>query len=77
MGKRAKQGRSYWLTPRVWSKRCSHCGRGQSVAWRPRDGKLACAECIERLGVRARESKAWQEGGSRAGAAVTIRYLGD
>jgi hypothetical protein len=66
--------KSYWLTPRVWNKRCSHCGVGQAVAVRVRDNKYACEGCVARLGIRARESKAWRDGGSRAGAAVTVRH---
>ena len=65
----------YWLTPRAWDKRCSHCGRICAIAYRPDDGKHACVSCIERLGIKAGESKAWRDGGSRAGSAVTIRHV--
>jgi hypothetical protein len=39
------------------------------------DRKFACASCIETLGINARESKAWRDGGAKAGAAVTIRHV--
>ena len=73
--KQAKAQQHYWLTPKVWNKRCSHCGAEQSVAVRPADHRHACGACIERLGISARKSKAWTEGGSRAGHAVVIRCV--
>jgi hypothetical protein len=63
------------LTPKAWNKRCSHCGHAGSVAVRPLDHRYACESCIERLGIMAGESKAWRDGGSRAGTAVTIRHV--
>jgi hypothetical protein len=72
---RAKARRHYWLTPKAWNKRCSHCGAEQSVAVRPADHRHACGACIERVGINARESKAWRDGGSRAGTAVVVRFV--
>jgi hypothetical protein len=67
--------RRYWLTPTVWTKRCGRCGTESSaVAFRFSDRSYICANCIEQLGIRARASKRWSEGGSRAGAGVTVRY---
>jgi len=66
-------GARYWLTPKVWNKSCSHCEATASVAYRPGDRRYACAACVERLKIKARESEAWLAGGSRAGPAVTIR----
>lgn len=73
--RQADARRRYWLTPRVWDKSCSHCGSDGSVAVRPRDRRYACQPCIERLGIKARESSAWRDGGSRAGAAVAVRFV--
>ena len=67
----------YWFTPRVWRRSCSHCGGEGSAAYRPRDRKYACEDCIARLGIHARESKGWREGGGRAGAKVTVRRVDD
>jgi hypothetical protein len=67
--------RHYWLTPRAWRKRCSHCSADGSVAYRPDDGKHVCQSCIERLGIKARESQAWRDGGAKAGATVRIRHV--
>jgi len=63
----------YWFTPKVWNKSCSHCEASASVAYRPGDRRYACAACVERLKIKARESEAWLAGGSRAGPVVTIR----
>lgn len=71
----SKARQHYWLTPKAWNKACSHCGKDGSVAVRPLDRRYVCEACIERLGIRARESKAWRDGGSRAGCTVTIRYV--
>lgn len=68
-------GRSYWLTPRGWNRRCSHCGHEGSVAYRPSDRKRACAECIVRLGINARESQSWRDGGAKSDPTVTIRFV--
>ena len=65
----------YWLTPKVWREMCSHCDEWKAVAVRPRDYRYACATCIERLGIRTNESRAWRDGGARAGAEVKVRYL--
>lgn len=73
--RQAKARHRYWLTPKAWNRRCSHCGEGAAVAVRPVDHVYTCESCIERLGIKARESKAWRDGGSRAGSAVTIRYV--
>lgn len=70
-----KMAGAYWLTPKAWRKRCSHCGHEGSVAYRPRDRKSVCVECVERLGINARESKSWLDGGSKAGATVTVRFV--
>ena len=70
----AKARQHYWLTPKAWNKSCSHCGTDGAGAVRPIDHRYACEACIDRLGIKARESKAWRDGGSRAGAAVVIRY---
>src|SRR3954449_8196078 len=65
----------YYLTPKVWAKRCSHCAATTSVAYRQRGRVTACVACIERLGIVARESRVWHEGGARAGSHVTVRYI--
>jgi len=70
-----KTAGTYWMTPRVWRELCSHCDAGQAVAVRPRDYRYACTACIERLGIRTKESRAWRDGGARAGAEVKVRYL--
>src|SRR3954447_26699105 len=56
----------YYLTPKVWRKRCSHCAATTSVAYRQRGRVTACAACIERLGIAAHESRAWRDGGGQA-----------
>ena len=73
--KASQARRHYWLTPKAWNKRCSHCGNAGSVAVRPLDHRHACESCIEQHGIRARESKAWREGGSKAGSVVRVRYV--
>lgn len=79
MGKKKRKGPSkrsvYWLTPKAAGKSCSHCGVFGAVAWRPKDHKLACLECIDRLGIHARESRNWREAGPAAGAPVTVRFV--
>ncbi len=72
--KRRPKGASarYWLTPKVWNKTCDHC-KNPAIAYRFFDHAYVCGPCIERLGLEATESKAWRDGGSRAGAAVTVR----
>lgn len=70
-----RQRPTYWLTPKVWHRPCSHCDGPTSIAYRAADKRTACAECVERLGIRARPSRAWLEGGSKAGAAVTVRRV--
>jgi hypothetical protein len=71
----AQARRRYWLTPSAWNRSCSHCGASGSIAYRPLDRKFACESCIERLGIKARQSKAWLDGGAKARAAVTIRHV--
>jgi hypothetical protein len=66
---------TYWLTPKAWSKPCSHCDAEHSAACRPRDWNYACTDCVKRPGIRAKKSKAWHDGGSRAGATVTVRFI--
>lgn len=66
---------TYWLTPKGWSRPCSHCSSASSVAYRRADHRWACASCIERLGIKARESQSWRDGGSRAGAEVRIYFV--
>src|SRR3954447_7490631 len=65
----------YYLTPKVWAKRCSHCAGTTSVAYRQRGRVTACAACIERLRIVAHESRAWRDGGAQAGAEVRIYRL--
>jgi hypothetical protein len=71
----AKTARRYWLTPKAWNKRCSHCGHGSAVAVRPADFSHACADCVERLGITAHESTAWREGGAKVDPTVTVRFV--
>jgi len=76
--KRRGSGRSrhhYWLTPKAWAKTCSHCHERPAVALRPNDHKGACEVCVDRLGIHAHESQGWRDGGSKAGADVTVRYV--
>jgi len=73
--KRITAASRYYLTPKGWGRACSHCGAANSVAFRARDRKRACRECVARLGIRARESRAWRDGGSRAGSAVAVRFV--
>lgn len=70
-----KTGRRYWLTPKAARKRCSHCGAVGCVAVRPTDGKTACAECVDRLGIKAHESTPWREAGRRPYSPVTTRFV--
>ncbi len=72
---RSRPLRRYYLTPRVWNRTCSHCGHFGSIAYRHTPRAYACRSCIEALGIKPQESKAWREGGARAGAAVTIRHV--
>jgi hypothetical protein len=67
--------RHYYLPPKAWNKICSHCDERPAIAYRQNPRAFACDDCIERLGIKARESKAWREGGSKAGATVTIRHV--
>jgi hypothetical protein len=76
--KRRPKGQSgrYYLTPKVWKERCDQRGcENPAIAYRPFDHAYACEPCIERLGIEAHESKAWRDGGSKAGSAVTIRHV--
>jgi hypothetical protein len=36
---------------------------------------LACAGCVERLGIRAHESAAWRDGGAKVDPTVTVRFV--
>jgi len=65
----------YWLTPKAWRRWCSHCGHEGAAAYRPRDRKYACEDCIAKLGINAHESKSWRDGGGRAGSKVTVRHV--
>ncbi len=57
----SKSYRAYWLTPNAWKHACGRgCGSEQSVAYRRSDRSYVCGECIERLGIKAWTSKAWQ-----------------
>ncbi len=79
--KRAKRraghnmARHYWLTPRAWRRSCSHCSAARAVAYRPADRKSVCSDCIARLGINARESQSWRDGGAKAGPEVTVRHV--
>lgn len=66
----AEVGRIYWISPKAESRSCSHCHGATAAAIRPSDQKAACPECIERLGINARESST-----ARAWAGVTVRHL--
>ena len=65
----------YYLTPKVWQCPCSHCSAASSIAYRVSGRKTACVDCIDRLGIKARESQAWRDGGAKAGAKVTVRRV--
>ena len=65
----------YYLTPKVWQRPCSHCSAASSIAYRLSGRKTACVDCIDRLGIKARESQAWRDGGARAGSKVTVRHV--
>jgi hypothetical protein len=67
--------RRYYLTPKVWNEPCSHCSAASSIAYRVSGRRTACADCIRRLGIKARESRAWRDGGARAGSKVTVRHV--
>ena len=71
----ARASGRYYLTPRVWRRPCSHCGGQGAVAYRACDRKVACAACIDRLGIVARESQAWRDGGAKADPTVTVRHV--
>lgn len=75
MRQRDRTAHRYYLTPRLWNRPCSHCPAPSSIAYRVKGRATACADCIERLGIEARESEAWRDGGSRAGAEVTVRRV--
>ena len=72
--KRNNAQRTYWLTPKGWNKPCSHCPSSTSVAYRASDHCRACRSRIERLGINARESQAWRDGGAKAGAEVRVSF---
>ena len=66
----------YWLTPKAWRHSCGRgCGSEQSVAYRASDHSYVCANCIERLGIKARPSQAWLDGGAGTDPNVHIRYM--
>jgi hypothetical protein len=69
-----KLANTYWLTPKAWNKDRSHCGQRGSIAYRPSGRTYACSACVERLGIEARESASWRNGGARAGSEVIIRW---
>jgi hypothetical protein len=50
----------HWLTPTVWTQRCTVCERKGSIAYRHSDQATLCALCLEQLGIQARESRAWR-----------------
>ena len=57
--RRAKLSATYWLTPRAWRGQCSHCDSGrQPIAYRRNQHRYACVDCIDRLGIQAKPSKA-------------------
>ena len=64
----AKVARRYWITPKAKRRRCSHCGSPTAAAIRPRDQKAACSGCIDRLGIKARQS-------STATVEIRIRHV--
>jgi len=77
---RRKGRRRWYLTPRVWNRSCSSCGASQSVAFRYSAKKgdtnrYACSSCVKKRGIHARESKAWRDGGSKAGSAVKVTWV--
>ena len=74
-GAQGRARRCYWLTPRAWARRCSHCSAEHAVAVRPDDRRAACADCVDRLGITARESEGWRDGGAKAGSTVTSRHV--
>ena len=66
----------YWLTPKAWSHSSGRgCGTEQSVAYRASDHSYVCTECIERLGIKARPSQAWLDGGAGTDPSVRISYM--
>jgi hypothetical protein len=76
--KRKPKGPSghYYLTPKAWRRKCGRGGCDEpAVAYRAFDRSYVCEPCIERLGIKARESRAWREGGAKAGSTVTIRHV--
>lgn len=68
-----KASRRYWLTPNAWRRRCGRCDAGQAVAYRAFDHSYVCLRCIDGLGIRARESQAWRDGGARTDPTVRVR----
>jgi len=82
MARKRRRRPRWWLTPRVWHKACSFCGGRQSAAFRyagrgPGAGPMryACSSCVKERGIRAKESRAYREGGSRAGSAVKVSWV--
>lgn len=71
---RLQRNKQFWLTPAVAMKPCSRCPTGKAIAFRFSDQTRVCADCIARLGIVAKPSKRWNEGGSKAGASVTVRF---
>jgi len=71
----------YWLTPKAWRHSCGRgCGSEQSVAYRASDHSYVCGGCIKRLGIKARPSQAWLDGGGGEGTdipdtIVKIRFV--
>ena len=72
---RSQVKRSYWLTPKCGTSAARTAGAEHPVAYRSgRPAKCACGK-HETLGIKARESKAWRDGGAKAGSTVTIRHV--
>lgn len=72
--KQSRARHRYWLTPRAWNRSCSHCGASRSIAFRHTPRTYACGSCVEGLGIKAGESRAWSEGGVKD-PTLTIRYV--
>jgi hypothetical protein len=71
---RRQRDKTFWLTPRVWTKWCDRCATGKAIAFRFSDHSHVCADCIDRLGVKAKPSKRWSQGGAKADATVAVRF---
>lgn len=58
-----RTGGTYWYSGSAVGKACSHCGKAEAVALRPRDHRYACPACIDRLNINAQ------------GNPVTVRHV--